>query len=547
MKDAYTHSKLIDGSSIFLNYWITAVPFASYSDIHYDMSTLPGSKDYLSGASISGFNIGINRRLKYPTKNDRDNISYKKKLEAAIKVVEFISSKNVQKNFFMKGYSVPAMPSLFYDDEVCEIKNCQMFKSMQPVIFSIDKMFNGTFSKFEYDDIYRKYATKFLYEKDVDLKETLQKIEDITKIYYVSYDRTESYIGYISVIVISVISILMLLSLIFPFFENFQPFFKFLPLDSWILLVIGSVLTLCSSLTNIGPVTSTKCHLRLILFGIGLTLYLVNIFYELIVNFPEEIKLCRWIRRHKYLFILFFLSIDALLNELSSIYPYEIKNRMIEDGQNFQICKMYNKFGKSMIILMAVNKIVLLLAILFLIFLEWNLRNIFYEVRFIVWAIYSNLLLIFTSFIVDVSHINNYIVQFIIQGAIIFLVSITSYIFLYGYKLFLAFSRKQNLKSIYISSINKYFIDEMSQNMEENEYSIINSNNTIDDYSCINDESNTNSNTSDYEKRKGDKNKKLYLKILDFHYSTETSYNSKEKNCSFISPNFKLTKMEEQK
>jgi len=519
MDDSYSHVKLVDGTSIFINYWIFAEPLAGYVSQKYDMSILPGSKEDLSAASISGFNVGINNLLEEENTDDLQNsdVTNKEKLDAAVRVIKFISSKEIQKIFFMKGASVAAMPPLFDDIEVCKVKNCEMYKNMQPLMVRSTDMCNGKFEKNEYESKFRKYALKYIYEDNVDLDETLKSIEDIIKIHYISLDKTDTSIGYIAIIIIFIISLLMIFSLVFLFFENFQPFFKFLSLDSWILLIIGLILILWTILTYIGQITSIKCCLRVILFDIGLTLYLVNILYELISNINEEIKICIWIKNHKYLFILFFLFIDFGLNTLITMFPYDVKDRIIDDGENFQICKMKNAYGKFILYLIIINKLFFLLVILFFIFLEWNLKKIFYEVRFIVLAIYSNFLLLFMIFLVDVSHINSYITYFYIYACIIFFISLSSYLFLYGYKLCLAFLRKKNIKLLYINSINKSFINDSDYSKSKSETRKENVGFESEYCNSYIDANNDNINTNTENK---DNKDTLFSRLIDIHYST---------------------------
>ena len=520
--------KLIDGSSIFLNYWILADPFASSISKIYDMSILPGSKENLSATSINGFNIGINNLLEDEKTNDskETGVTNNEKIKAAIEVVKFATSKDFQKLLFINGYSVPAIPALFDDNEACKKKDCEMFKSMQPMTIRPNDLFGGTFSKFEYDDKYRKYALKYIIEEKGDLESTLKKIEDITKIYYIPYDKTESSIGYITIIVVSVISTLMLLSSIFLFFENFQPFFKFLSIDSWILLIFGSIMILCTIITYVGEVTVMKCHLRIFLFDVGMTLYLVNILYELISSIPENFDICIWIKNHKYLFIFFFLFIDLLLNGLITLkpYQYDIKNKIIEDGQNFQICKMYNKFGKSLLIFMVIFKIIVLFANVVFIFLEWNLKKIFYDIRCTIFAIYSNFMLAFMNFLIDMSHINDFFSQYIVQASIIFLFSLSIYIFIYGYKLFFAILNKKNVKLLYINNINENFINESKCSKNKSKSEVFEESNIVAtrQYDTNDTNSNVDSNYSSTNKFNfSARANSIFSKILDIHYSTE--------------------------
>ena len=85
------------------------------------MSLNPGYFEGVSSSYMSGFNVGVN-------KNIEDNLE---KVEAAKKFLEFSTSIDIQKELFMAGESIPAVNSIFDDEEVRNIRGaetCDMFK-----------------------------------------------------------------------------------------------------------------------------------------------------------------------------------------------------------------------------------------------------------------------------------------------------------------------------------------------------------------------------------------------------------------------------------
>ena len=523
--DIESVNKLSQDSSIFIKFWVLAEPLASKIDVNYGMAILPGHKENISTASINGYNVGINNEIEI----------FDERREAAIKVIKYITSKEMQKQYFLKGDIVTAIPSLYDDEEVCKKKDCKLFKNIQPLL-DIEQIYDF-YDKYKYEEKFGKLAASYLFDNK-DLSKVLKKIEDITKIYYISLGEDDNYIGLIIIIIVSIFSILMLFSLIFTFMENFQPFFENLSIDSWFLLIIGFILILCTALTNIGKLSERKCHLGIFLNSIGVSLYLITILYELIINFPEDNKFFRWVRKHKYLFLLFFLSIDFAFNGLSMINPFSVQTKIIENSHNYQICKMTTSLGKSMIFSVIFDKFILLIINSFLIFFEWNIKRTFYEVRFILLALYSNLLLVLIFLFINFIRINYYS-HFIIQEGVIIFMSISSYIILYGYKLYSAFMKKQNVKLKFINSINKNFIDksECFNKSQLEEYitkttTVVEDNNTdteIENNEQINVEQLVENNPS------------FFTKMLHYHYSRE-SYNNV--SCSPYKNNF-LTNINE--
>ena len=404
------------------------------------MAPLPGGKEGISTSSVDGYNVGINGLI--------ENLDERR--DASLEVVKYITSREMQKYYFLNGLIVSAIPSLLDDEEICKLKDCEMYKNLQRLLETPHDFYD----KDKYEEKYGNLATSYVF-KNKDLSNVLNEIEDITKIYYVSLGSDNYYIGLIIVILVFIVSSLMLFSLIFTFIKKFQPFFKNLSKDSCFIIIVGIVLTLSSALTRIGVLSVIKCHLKILLTSVGFILYLVIILYELIINFPKKNKLCNWIENHKYLFLSVFLLMDFIFNGLSMINPFTVTNRIIENGHNYQVCEFITSLGNSMIISLIFDKFAIFMVISILIFIEWNIEKIYYEVRFGLTIIYSNFLLVFIALIFDFAHFINYFTQFIIQECLVIFMSITSYIFLYGYRIFLALIHKQNMKLKSMNNINK--------------------------------------------------------------------------------------------
>jgi len=450
-----TIKKLTEDTSIFIKFWIFAEPLASITRQYYNIAPLPGGKEGISAASVNGYNVGINNRIE----------KFDGRRKAAFEVIKYITSKEMQKQLFLNGVIIPAIPSLFDDEEVCKLKDCEMYKNFQPIL-DVSYEF---YDKYKYEEKYGKLASSYVF-KNKDLSNIINKIEEIDRIYYVSLGSEDHYIGLIIVIFVFAFSILTLLSLIFTFMENFHPFFKNLSKDSWFLIIIGIILMLCSTLTRIGMLSVIKCHLKILFTSIGLMLYLSNILYELTIHFPIRNKISKWIKNNKYLFLSFFLLMDFIINGLMMINPFIINNIIVENGRNFQVCEMNASLGKSMIFALIIDKFLIFLILSFLIFIEWNIQRIYYEVRFIFTILYSNILLIVIAVIFDLVPIINYFGQFLIQEGVVIFTSVTSYIFLYGYRLFLAFMYKRNMR---LNSIN--IKSDFLKTQTKNEYYITNS------------------------------------------------------------------------
>jgi len=372
--EMYAISRLFDGKTIFVKYWILNDLLLNM--INYNMTNLPGVKEGISSSVPAGFNIGLNK-----------NIS-DEKLEGALTALEFLSSEEIQKKYLKKRELVSAINSLYYDEDVCKYADCDLFINMQPYS-------NPPFS-FKDDPIntnkFRHYVHNFLYG-NMTAEEVSKKIIDITKVYNISLDKTNSgIIGLVSTIIISVTVLLMFLSLTVLFKENFHPFFKFLSIDFWIFSVIGSISMLCLSFTHYGNITEKKCFLKSLIHSLGYSLTLVPVLYKLITKFPEENGISKWVKKYKYIFFLFFIALDIIWNSLLLITPYTVEEVIIDDGQNFQKCKAESTTCKLIMIVKWIYILIMLLALALLIFIEWNIRSIHSDLLLIVSIIYIDIL-----------------------------------------------------------------------------------------------------------------------------------------------------------
>ncbi|KAL6617500.1 hypothetical protein U3516DRAFT_780391 [Neocallimastix sp. 'constans'] len=166
--EEFAISRLLLGKAIFIKFII--IPDQIYEMLDYNMTVLPGVKKGISGSIIFGNNISI---AKYP--NDK---AYDKRKEAALFAFKYLASREIQKEFLTKRILIPGIMDLYYDEDVCKIAHCQLFRSIQPIgkpIFERDD-YNYYAEKFKI------YFSEFLYG-NVSAKDALKNIKDISYIY----------------------------------------------------------------------------------------------------------------------------------------------------------------------------------------------------------------------------------------------------------------------------------------------------------------------------------------------------------------------------
>ncbi|KAL6635676.1 hypothetical protein LY90DRAFT_647971 [Neocallimastix californiae] len=398
-----------------------------------------------------------------------------------------------------------------FDDNIC--KN---FRNFQLIGKPTSKYENLN----EYSKKFVNYAYEFLYGNET-AAEALRKIDNLTRIHYLSMNPKKSTLGFISTVIVAIIILLISLSLFILYVHKYKSFFAFLSIDFWIISIIGIIIILCTIFTNFGPRSSFKCSLFDILLIIGSTFNIIPFFYKLIVNFPEFNKVSKWVFNHQYGFFSIFVIIDVILISLYSIKNYDIVDVIIHEGENFQKCEIHHTFGLIMISIILFYKFVVVIGMLLLIFAEWNIELIFYDVRFIVTSIYIDTLSIALMLILYHININNYIIYFVINGLITLIIPTFNYILLFGVRLILPLFKKEEEIILYINTIH---------NLQQKNNEINYSSNIIKDSDIINSSTiNNNSiNTSDcncksiMSNNSRNSDTSFYSKLVNYHYRKQS-------------------------
>ncbi|OUM61594.1 hypothetical protein PIROE2DRAFT_12375, partial [Piromyces sp. E2] len=173
--DQYNINAILNGNALFLKYW-----YFPYGNKDYKKGILLGKNEGVSGSTIGGYNIGISKYIDEKNK------------KAAIKALKFFTSLEYQKNFTIAEKYFSGIRSLYDDEDVCNSVNCDLAKSFQPIA----RPNSPTDDYDSYSEKFRKYIFDFLYN-DKSAEEVLNKIDDLTKIYTISFDSDETPIGFV--------------------------------------------------------------------------------------------------------------------------------------------------------------------------------------------------------------------------------------------------------------------------------------------------------------------------------------------------------------
>jgi len=454
-------------------------------DSPFEMTNSPGIREGLTGTILSGYNIGISNNID------------KERLSSAVEVVKFMTSKATQKKLVLQNQIISAITSIYEEEDVCaNIKNCKMFRDPQPIAKPVD--LTNDFN--EYSSRFTNYFYDFLY-RDEDPSKMLKAMVDLSKIYDVNINSKETYLGLITVFLFSVFIFLMLLSLLFLHIKRFNKCYTFLSNTSWYLIIFGIICILSSGYTKFGMVTNSKCHFHNVLISLGYSLIYVPILSKLLIYFPEENKITKWTKNNNLKFNSILITVNMMLNGLSFIDKYNIVNIILNEGENFQKCKMNHVFTIAIYILLIIYYVLIILLLLLLIFIEWNLQKIIYDIRFVLSSIYMNIITFVILFIFNFLEINNYLLYFGLYELLLFIISVVNYITLYGIRILLPEMMSRDNESEIIDKIRVH-----ESTYEKSDNITVNSNLA----STVSKESE--------QSRVSLKSNSIYTRILEYHY-----------------------------
>ncbi|ORX84682.1 hypothetical protein BCR32DRAFT_306312, partial [Anaeromyces robustus] len=299
-----------------------------------------------------------------------------------------------------------------------------------------NRVFNNVNNSYidQYCDKIVSIFTEFLYGNKL-AKDALMELDNITKIYFVTI---KSLTGTIMLALLISLACLLLFLFIFLTKKKFKEKFSFFSSDLWFIYCLGYIMMLSSEFFYFEELSDLKCNLRFSLLHIGMNLWLIPILYKLLICFPEKNKYSEYLIIHKNKFIFICIGIEVVLNLLLSITPYtkEVKifgNTII--NKNFSQCTMKSIFGNIVIFIDIMIKVFIVLCIMLLSFIEWNVKEIYEDVRAIAINQYISSFSMALLIVLDYIKINNYNIIFIFHSSIIIFVCIFNYLFIYSIRL----------------------------------------------------------------------------------------------------------------
>eukprot|EP00833_Pecoramyces_ruminatium_P014442 jgi/Orpsp1_1/1188474/evm.model.d7180000065132.1 len=444
----------------------------------YKISALPGKKKGVNGSCLGGFNIGISKYI-----NDEQK-------DAALKVLKFFTSKEEQKRIIKKFNVISTITSIYDDDEFCEDWNCELPKEVQGINRPCDQFEN--YEPYALEFIEKFF--KFLYNGQ-SAESVLIEIDDITRIHSFNIDTSPlSLILFISLVTSFVIVFLSSFIIFVPYFKN-----HFTNFELGITHSIGSLLVIISEFMCFGELSGFKCFMKHCLVSIGFIMIFISLLYKLLINFPEVNKYSEWIRKNKYLYVCVIIFFEIFINLLLLISPYTVEDILIENGKNFNKCKI-SKVGLIITIIQVSIKIIFYFGIIFLIFLEWNMKETLYYIRNLVFFMSMDGLMLILYTIISSIQLNDYIFYNTLHICLILLFTLTNHNYMF---------------------IIRIIIEKLSKGKNEQEVIIDKLLNFNNQTSCNTSIIGTSATEKSDTKSEAKSNKSKYSsKLLSYHYAT---------------------------
>ncbi len=467
--------------------------YSSLNIPNYKKYILPGKNEGVNGSVFGGFNIGINKYID------------EEKLKPALEVIKYLTSEKFQKEIIIKQSKLFSGLSKLYDDEeCCQYVNCDVMKETQ--------FFHRPSSTMENYEYFSGKAVKFFQDflnGHISVKEVLKDIENIININYFNINST---VGAIVMAIIIILFVIIALSLILIFTPKYRKdYYNFLPLDFWLIYTLGSVIMLVTNILIYNEQNAVKCTIRYILMALGNACIFIPILYKLLISFPKINQFSEWLRKNRFIYVFTFVIIHSLLSTIISVIgTFKIKDiNFKNDDLNFQICDFDNRIGKILYLFQCILNLILYLVIGFLIFLEWNLTEIFLYLRHIAFVMIIDGITLTLYIVMNSVDINDYILYGLIHISINLLFVFMNHIYLIVIRVLFSIKTKgksyDEKKENNIMK-NKYFAQGLGVNNET--FADSNNNKTF-----ISTSSRT---TYIYEVSKSSYSSKL----ISYHYST---------------------------
>jgi len=426
----YIIKRFYSGKALFVKFYMASHP--SY----FEPSVVPGLKEGVTGTLPGAYLVSVNRYID----NDRIN--------KTLGVLDFFTSKKVQKEYILKQNVFSAITELYYDPETCKKFKCEVFLQSRPFTKLSSNYRQLNFEKYWYSYTVLDYVFQYIYDK-VSLDKAMDNIINLLKIYHFSTDANDSLVGFSIFIVYITLVILIAISIVIILIISVRKkkSRSFMSTDFWLISVLGTIVMLTIMLSLYGPLSSEKCHMKVFVWSFSFSMFVLPSVNQLIVNFPSRNKVSSFLEKglNRYIFFFLLLLVDILFNSLLYVWPFKIKNIINIGGKNFQLCSMKSGLGVLSLVLLCLLKIGIILGALVLVFIEWNIKETSSEIKVVSSLLLIKIFEVLTYISYCSINFKNYDTYCLLFCGIVIVFALTSYIFVIRIKLISLFTDENGM------------------------------------------------------------------------------------------------------
>jgi len=409
---------------------------AKYRDKYY-INALPGNKEDISGSTFKGYSIGVNKYI--------DN----SKKQSAKDTIKYLSSEEGQMNITRDLGVFCGMDKVYENESFC--KNdaqefCDIYKKLQIVV----RPYSLTEDYDKYSNKVIEYLHQYLYKDEsssISANETLAKIDDITKVYYI---EATSFLGNFMFWTPTVTLVIMFLSFFTIYNYKIGKKFIFFTKFYWFTYLLGLGLIMSYMYTNTNTITSFKCQIKTVLLSVGFTLTITVQCLRLISNFPTKTNFVISVEKNLSLIVSCLVYLDVISSTNFFFVSYTNDIYYIDDGKNYRRCQFLSLDSKLLLGGIFLYKMLVVVLGYIYIYLEWNDIFLKLDIRMISYSyIVSSVLgIVFIIFSFIDNDMNQY---YFIKNIIIYLYCVINYILTFFYKFFIpsSFYEKNNINIKY--------------------------------------------------------------------------------------------------
>ena len=384
----------------------------------YETTALPGMKSGVSGSIALVNSVGISKYIP------------QERIDASVEFIKYIASEDVQKELVIKNGLISAMENLYDDSEICQAIDCKMIHNILP--FTTMDYSSSQFGNDYYRDKYIQYLGDYLFGNNVELMDMLTNVDNALSTYTLSLKTDDTVAGLILFLFITISMTTMGIFILLFSFKKITQQNKYV---FWVLSAFGSIIVMSSIFTQYENITKSDCYANCLLISCG---YCISSIPALYIALERKLKKRNSfdLEKYKYIFVFGLILVEVLLNILLIVTSsMDVETYVIPYGKNFKKCVVRKTFGIINYHAILIYMIAIAIALIILIFTEFNARESTLDIKLIITIIFANIIFFVFIFLINNIKINNYIAYYLLNVGPVYFISIINYFLIYGRKI----------------------------------------------------------------------------------------------------------------